>query len=61
MTLKSLLEFKYPTNTVTEATSVDERDYHRHGKCKTEIKIQYEYRKEEFTLCKWNVSTLGFT
>ena len=48
MTLKSLLELKYPNNTVTKATSVDEREYNRHGKCKKEIKIQYETRKKDY-------------
>ena len=48
MALKSLLEFKYPNNAVTKATSVDEREYNRHGKCKKEIKIQYENRKKDY-------------
>jgi hypothetical protein len=48
MPLKSLLEFKYPNNTVTKATSVDEREYNRHEKCKKEIKIQYENRKKDY-------------
>jgi len=48
MPLKTLLEFKYLNNTVTKATPVDERECNRDGKCKKEIKIQYENRKNDY-------------
>lgn len=48
MPLKSLLEFIYPNNTVTKATSIDEREYNKYGKCKKEIKIQHENRKKGY-------------
>jgi hypothetical protein len=48
MPLKYLLEFKYPNNTATKATSVDEREYNRYGKCKKEIKIQHENQKKGY-------------
>ena len=55
-------------NTVTDATSVDEREFNRKGKCKKETKIQYEYGKKDYfedtyvngTLVYWVLNKVGW-
>lgn len=68
MPLRCLLQLKCPNNPVTKSTSVDEREYNSHGKCKKELKIQYENRKKDYledtrengTIVHWVLHKVGW-